>query len=342
MNRLFSLRARRSDDTDKWLVETLWRDLVVALRGFAREPILVFGASLSLALAIGANTAVFSLIESLVLRPLPVYRPADLEQFGLVLNGIRRPVFSYPIFRELSEKNHTFTGILAFWPVPAGLTSTGVARRGIVHLVSGNYFSLLGIKPALGRLLAESDDQIPNGHPVAVVSNSYWLTALGGAPDVVGQIIRIDSRQFTIIGVAPVHFFGLEVGSVPDAWIPLMMQPSVLGEGRPFFGVMGQMWLNIFGRRAPAVSEPQAQADLDVVFNQIRQGDPNRLFGKSAQVMLTIQSGLRGVSRLRSRFGSVLYILMALVALVLLVACTNVANLLLARSAYAGDRSRFG
>jgi hypothetical protein len=200
----------REQALDLWrftLVENLWRDLVYAARGLSRSPVLVLSALLSLGLGIGANTAIFSLIDAIVLRMLPVERPEELEQVYLsdafVVSGtnISRGVqsfFSYPVFRDLRERNQVFSGLFARLVAPASLVAGDRAEHGVVEMVSGAYFETLGVRPMLGRTITDSDDLTPMAHPVAVLSFHYWRERLSADPTV-GKTIRIDHYPFTVI-----------------------------------------------------------------------------------------------------------------------------------------------
>jgi predicted permease len=307
------------------LVETSLQDVRHAVRAWRQSPTFAAVAVLSLALGIGANTAIFSLMDAVLLRMLPVEKPQELER----IEGY----YSYPMFRDLRQRNQVFSGLLARQAAPVSLVSTGRTERGVAELVSGNYFSVLGLQPILGRALTEADDRVPMGHPVAVLSFHYWRQRLGADPAVLGKTIRVDNYPFQVIGVAPPVFFGVEVGSAPDVWVPMMMQPQIFGRGRPAFDETGWGWLNMVARRAPGLSEAQAQVGLSVTFQQIVQEGHHKLFRRNpSEAAIHLEPGGKGFSRLRGQFENPLYLLMAVVALVLLIACANVANLLLARS----------
>jgi predicted permease len=315
------------------MLENLAQDLRYALRAMRRSPGLTAVAALSLALGIGANTAIFSLMDAVLLRTLPVDKPEELERIGVMDGSSPGFTFSYPMFRELRQRNQTFSGVFARAATPVSLVATGRTERGVVELVSGNYFSVLGVRPLLGRVLADADDRTPLAHPVAVLSYRYWNRRLAADPGIVGKTVRIDNYPFMVIGVAPPAFYGIEVGSAPDAWIPMLMQPQIFGRGRPSFNEVGWGWLSIFGRRSPGIGESKARAGLDVAFQQIRsEGGVARFWRRSNDARIYLEPGSKGLSRLRGQFENPLYVLMAAVALVLLIACANIANLLLARS----------
>ena len=327
-----SREETREADLFVWL-ETLLRDIRYAARVLRKNPGFTAVATLSLALGIGANTAIFSLTDTVLLRMLPVEKPEELEQITGRSGSIETEIFSYPMFRELRRPNSAFTGLFAQSTIPASFVAATRAERGVLSIVSGNYFEVLGVPTYLGRLLTGADDRTPMAHPVTVIGYRYWREKLGADTAVVGRTIRIDNYPFTVIGVAPPAFFGTEVGASPDAWVPMMMQPAVFGANRPAFEEKGWSWLQILGRRAPGVTEAQAQTALDIVLQRIRSEEGMKRFFGPHEVSTRLLPGARGVSRLRGVFENPLYVLTAMVALVLLIACANIANLLLARSA---------
>jgi len=257
---------------------------------------------------------------------LPVERPEELEQIAL---GNDDTAFSYPFYRELRQRNQVFSSLAARALRPASIAAGGSAERGVIEIVSGNYFSALGVRPVQGRVFTDDDNRVPMGHPVTVVSYRYWRERLSSDPSIIGQAIHIDHYPFTVIGVAPAGFFGMEVGSAPDAWAPIMMQPQL------FLGGMSVIngpwkWLQIVGRRAPGVSEPQAQAAATLLLQQIQAGQALPRFAPRDIKLIPVGKGL---SRLRGSFKRPLQILMAVVGLLLFISCANIANLLLARAA---------
>jgi predicted permease len=315
-------------------LEILLQDIRYALRMLRRSPGFTTVAVLSLALGIGANTAIFSLLDAVLLKMLPIQKPQELEV--ITLRGQQRAAtFSYPAFRHLRAHNEVFSGMFARTTVPVTVVTTGTSERATAELVSGNFFSTLGAQSALGRLFTSEDDSTPLAHPVAVLSYNFWQRSLGRDPSAVGKTIRIDNHTFNILGVAQRGFFGVEVGSAPDIWVPMMMQPQIFGS-RPGFDDPHWGWLDIMARRRPGLGEAQAQAGLDVTFQQMLQ-DPEiaSLYGKSKEARdshIGLLPGSKGMSRLREQFESPLVILMAVVGIVLLIACANIANLLLARA----------
>jgi len=279
-------------------------------------------AILSLALGIGANTAIFSLIDTLLFKNLPVTHPEELEEVQV------SPIyFSYPMYRDMKDNNGVFSGMLARNPVPATFSNGDLVQRGVVEIASGNYFSVLGVTPRLGRAFFEDEDRVPMAKPVTVISYRFWQHNMSASPDVVGTTLRIDNYPFTIIGVAPPGFSGLEVDGATDAWVPIMMQSAVFPAGGMSLNDAKWGWLTSFGRRSSGVTEKQAEAGLDVAFQRATE----QIDVPKGRLHPHLQPAGKGISRLRADLRPSLYILMAVVGLVLLVACANIANLLLAR-----------
>jgi predicted permease len=326
----------------------LAQDLRYAGRQLRKSPGFTSVAVITLALGIGANTAIFSLLDAVLLRRLPVQ---ESQQLVLLGKGTWRgsmdelpnrswQLFSYPFFREFREKNQVFSGVAAISSIlfdTHGRVADGTSLEKInVELVSGSYFNTLGIKPIVGRSLNDSDDVIPRKHPVAVASYSWWQRRFGRSPGVVGRTVRFGSTVYTVIGVAPPEFFGVIVGQSPDLWIPLAMQKEI---SPGWNGLEDKMFQSLYlvARRRPGITIEQAGANTNLLFKQILhnyvgpQPSQKQLDDiNHAQIALT--PAATGLSQLRHEFSSPLKILMAVVGLVLLVACANVANLLLARA----------
>jgi predicted permease len=328
-------------------IETLIRDVRFGFRAMKRSPGLTLVAVLSLALGIGANTAMFSLLDALLLKSLPVEEPSKLVLFGAgrwggsqdALPDRSWELFSYPFYREISKQNAVYAGVTAIHSIEFsthGGVDGGSPELLKADLVSGTFFSVLGVKPVLGRVLDEADDQTPGAGPVAVASYSWWKQRFGNNPSILGKTFRFESTVYTIVGVAPPGFFGTSVGQAPDLWIPLSMEkeisPGWNGLNDKFF-----QSLYILARRKPGVTVEQASADTNLLFKQILRSEyvspqpsPKELAAiQHAQIDLT--SAARGLSNLRIQYSLSLEILMAVSGLVLLIACANIANLLLAR-----------
>jgi predicted permease len=299
-------------------------------------------AVLALALGIGANTAIFSLLDAVLLKMLPVQNPEQLVVVNTVGPKDSSNDYSYPVFERFRDQNQSLSGIFAATntrklSIKVNVPGTSGETESVEgKLVSGGYFSVLGVKPITGHAFTAEEDRVPGGHPVAVISYGYWQRRFGRNPAAVGQTFTLNDTSFTIIGVTPPEFFGETVGDAPDLWIPTMMQSQVY-PGRNFLNVRYVTWLRLVARLKPGVRLQQAQADLNVIFQQLQgEVDTSKLLPKQRQEFLAqrieLTPGSKGLSELRKRFSGPLRILMAVVGLVLLIACANVANLLLARA----------
>jgi predicted permease len=301
-----------------WL-EQLWADVRYASRTMRHSPGFTATAVLSLALGIGANTAIFSLIDSIVLRTLPIDHPESLVVLSSFSREGRVGDFGYPDYQTVRDQSRAFSGVLAVSSlarIDVGLATEGeVANR---KIVSSNYFSVLGVQPALGRVFSSEDENLQ----VAVISNGFWKRNFGGSPSVVGKQIDLDGMPFTIAGVAPPEFFGETVGEAPDLWVTMSLAPARMN-------MRGVTWLNLMGRLNPGVQAQQASADLTLVLPQLQASVAQGGFIHH----IAVETGDRGGSGLRDSFGAPLSILMAVVTVVLLIACANLASLQLARAA---------
>ncbi len=326
---------------------TLFRDVKYALRMLAKTPGLTLVALLSLALGIGANTAIFSFINALVLRSLPVENPKQLVIFGPGLasgNSDGFPdddtwLFSYPIYREMQKRNQVFSGVAAFSSFHNNMHGTAGSGGDLeimkAQLVSGTYFEVLGVKPELGRLFTDADDQVLGGHPLAVISYKWWTARFDRDPAILGKSLTLAGTVYTVIGVAPPSFFGTTVGDAPDLWIPLQMH-DLINRGPHKIGDKFYRSLDIIARLKPGVSVAKANANVNVVFKALLRDyagpKPSEEHAKDIQkAYIQVLPAANGVSFLREQFEKPLWMLMAIVALVLLIACANIANLLLAR-----------
>jgi len=310
---------------DSWryaFVSTLIQDVRYGLRGFRRNPGFATTAVLSLALGIGANTAIFRLFDALLFRPLPVKSPEELvlvtrlmgDQRSLMLNNGERAAFS---------DSETLAGLCASRHSRVRVTRAGESRFAEGMFAGGNCFSLLGVGAALGRTITETDDQPSPNAFVAVLSYGYWQRQFGADPGVIGQNIDLDGQPFIIAGVAPPGFIGLEPGAPADVIVPLTSFHS------PLLSKPDVYWLRLLGRRKPGVSIEQVQADLQVRESRIPQ--PKRANRVTQPVRLEVVAAGSGFGAARMQFSLPLRLLMGAVALVLLIACANLASLLLAR-----------
>ena len=326
---------------------TFLQDLRYALRMLRKNPAFTAVAVLTLALGIGANTAIFSLENAVMLKMLPVKNPGELVVVGDPTEVHSRrmgdpgvSVFSYPLYRDIRDGSSVFSGMLASGEAHR-LRVTGdsigeISGNTTGVLVSGNYFSVLGVNALYGRVITPDDDSGPGAHPVAVVSYGFWKNKLGENPNIVGQTLRINNYPFTLVGVAPPGFYGDTVGDAQDLWVPVTMQEQVIS-GRKWLEDYNASWLHVIARLKPGVTAENAAANLNLLLQQLVNGPLKAKLSKddldnlkAARVPVTAGGG--GFSDLRGDFQQPLLLLMVIVALVLLIACVNVANLLLARA----------
>jgi len=326
------------------MASNLLADIRFAFRSFRRSPVFTLVAVASLALGIGANTAIFSLVNQLILRLLPVQEP---ERIVLLAGRGRhyggnngRNALSYPMYRDLRDRNPVFSRMMCRYSTTFVLGTSSHSEVAQAELVSGNYFPLLGIRPAAGRLFTSADDLRAGEHPFLVLSYAYWKAQFNGDPQVVGQTIRITNYPFTVIGIAQAGFEGLEPGLPTKVFLPIAMAQTV----RPGFTDMynrRQRWVNVFGRLKPGFTLDQAKAGLQPLFHQIIDGEVVMPAFRQAtpydktqflHMWLDVVPGSQGNTSLRRQYEKPLWVLMALTALVLLIACANLASLLTARA----------
>jgi len=345
------LRARESSRDVwglTWLID-LAQDVRYGMRLLWRNPGFAAAAILSLALGIGGNSAIFSLLDSLVFRPLPVAAPDNLVLLGaravigtgFGVQGGERTIYTHRDYQELRARQQSFTGVLAASPAPGESNvrvdaGAGNPERATGSLVSGNYFEVLGVRARLGRVLTSTDDTTAGTHPVVVISHDYWTRRFAGDTGVLGRTILIGRAALVIVGVAAADFAGDLVASRTDFWIPLSMQEEVM-PNRAWLNDPMSLWLRMVGRLRPGESVAHAQAGINVALQQILAERAGSLPTPEARKRLldqriTLTSAAAGVSSVRNRFASSLRIVMGMVALVLLLACTNLATMMLARS----------
>jgi predicted permease len=325
-------------------------NLRLALRMLFRTPALTAVAILSLAIGIGANAAIFSLYNQMLLRPLPVREAGRLVNLGAPgpkhgsqssnNAGSSEYTFSYPMFRDLEQAKTRFSGIAAHRLLDANLQFSGQTSTGLGMFVSGGYFGVLGLTPAAGRLLGPDDDRNPGAHQVAVLSHGYWQRRFATSPAVIGQPIVVNGVPMTIVGVAPEGFTGTTMGSLPQVFVPLSMRERLI-PGWKGLDNRRNYWAYVFARLQPGVTIDQAKAAVDVPYAAIvndveaglQQGMSPATLTRFKAKRVTVEPGARGQSRLDDNAKVPLNLLLAVTAFVLLIACANIANLLLARGA---------
>jgi predicted permease len=322
-------------------------DIRLVLRTFLRNPAFAAIVVVTIALGSGANTAVFTLLDQVMLRPLPVERPERL----VVLSGpgafqgwtnrssdLVTPL-SHAMYLGLRERASVFEGVLAHFPTAMHLSAGGETENVSGDMVSGSFFEVLGVGPALGRLFGPDDDRVPSGHPVVVLGHRYFERRFGGDPGVVGRTVAVNNHPMTVVGVAPRGFDGIEVGASVDVYVPLAMQLEVQPTWGRELGEWRSRWLTCLARLRDGISREEAAAAANVAYRQLLREDLAHLKDASEslrtrflQKSLELLPGGRGTSGLREQSGTPLVVLMGMVGLVLLIACANVASLLLARA----------
>jgi predicted permease len=327
------------------------RQLKLAFRTLFRTPFVTTVAILSLALGIGANAAIYSLFDQMLLRPLPVHDPAQLVDLSAPgpkpgstscnQAGSCEDVFSLPMFRDLQEKQEVFSGLAGHVMFGANISFRDQPMTAGGVQVSGSYFPTLGVQPALGRLLGPDDDRVIGGHYVAVLAYSFWEAKLGSDPGVLNQQIIINGKSMTIVGVAPRGFEGTTIGARPQVFVPLSMRGEMQPIRRRDMERRQSYWLYVFGRLKPGVSIEQASASINALYKPIindveaplQEGmsDPTMVAFKNKSVLVT--PGARGQSSMHEEAKTPLAMLFGITGVVLLIACGNIANLLLARGA---------
>ena len=333
----------------RWLRDFVY-DLRFSARSFLRTPSFSITAVLSLVLGIGATTAIYSLVDQVLLHTLPVRQPERIVLIDWrgdqVANGFGSwNLMSYPIFRDLDKQKQFFEGVFCRALTTVNLSSGGDYRPETAEIVSGNYFPLLGIGPAVGRVLANDDDGTPNATPVAVLSYDFWETQFGGAPDVVGRKVLVNRHPLTIIGVAASTFKGIDVGQVPSIWIPASMSEQAIPGFKDLLDRRTR-WMQVLGRLNQGVTLQEAQTGLQPWFKAMLQEDTRRagfpiITAERRQEFLNssivLTAAPQGHSGLRRRMSEPLWVLFAVTVVLLGLACLNVSGLFLARGS-ARDR----
>lgn len=321
------------------------RDLRYALRTLRKSPVFLTVAVVSLALGIGANTAIFSLIRQVILQPLPVRNPEQLVMLagrGKHYGGNNGPDrLSYPMYQQIRDQNDVFSGMFCTYPSTVSATYQGSTELIGADFVSGNLFPVLGIGAAVGRVFTASDDLIQGGHPLAVLSYGYWRSRFASDPSIVGKQIVVNGRSLTIVGVSAAGFDGVEPGRAARIRIPVTMIDDLPRTNFRRLNGDRFRWVQAFGRLKPGISIEKAQAGLQPLFHQIITREVTEApFAKASpfvkqeflRMWMQVMPGSKGRANLRNNYAKPLLALMSMVGLVLLIACSNLANLLLARA----------
>jgi predicted permease len=346
-NRFRRVRVPGADLEETPGMDGLAQDVRHAFRLLRKSPGFSLVVIATLALGIGANTAIFSLLDQLLVRLLPVRDPKRLVLLsgpGVTTGMVESSSdtvqpFSQPMFLDFRDRSdRVFSGVLARFPLQLDVNDRGGTETANGSLVSGGYFEVLGVAPAIGRVLAPADDVSPGAHPVVVLSHGYWLRRFAGDPGVLGRSINLNGHPLSVVGVAAPGFHGTQIGRSDDLFVPLMMKAQMT----PTWNGLGDrrvMWLEVLARLKPGVTSEQAEAAMAVVYRQSLEAEARELAGRSQKFLkefvskkLVILPGGQGLPELQRRLKTPLAVLMAMVGLVVLIACANVANLLLARA----------
>lgn len=329
------------------MMSTFLQDLRYALRTLRKSPGFAAIAIATLALGIGANAAIFALVDRVLIRTLPVRSPKELvllrspgpKQGHTNSDGDVTTSFSYPMYRDLRERATVFSGLIGEFPFTGSVSARGQTERASGELVTGNYFGVLGVPPALGRVLTLDDDRAPGAPPVAVLSHAYWTRRFGADPAVLNKMIVVNGQPLTIVGVTPAFFSGIQAGRRADLFVPLMMKAQMT----PFWNGLDDpkdYWLQIVGRLKPGVSRAEAEHALAPTYGSLLQELLPRMTGwdevrkkEFLDRKLLLGRGAHGRTVLREGIGKPLISLMGMVGLVLMIACSNLAGLLAARGA---------
>lgn len=325
-------------------MSTLFYDLRYALRMLRKHPGFTLVAVLTLALGIGANAALFSLTDAVLLQTLPVKDPGQLTAIATLESasgGEANHSFSYPMYQDLRDKNDVFSGVIARGGAQMNISYEGQNDRVRGELVSGNYFEVLGVRPWVGRLLTQDDDRTPGAHPVAVLSYPFWESRFGKDPGVVGKTILVNETPLTVIGVSPPGFYGIELSGNADVRVPMMMTTVFSPIPKNRLQRRNLQYLTLMARRKDGVSLAQAQSSLAVLYQQIRSGEAQQLPAdtsanqrqKFLEAQIQLSDGSQGYRRLQREMKTPLLLLFGGTCVVLLILCANLANLMLARDA---------
>jgi macrolide transport system ATP-binding/permease protein len=313
-------------------MENLLKDLKYGARMLLRSKAFSLIAVLSLALGIGANTAIFSLVQTMMFSPFPVEAP---DQLVSVFTTDQRNPGNLPMshlnFKDIRDQNSSFSGTAAITFAQVNMLVGQSSEQIFTQLVTGNYFDVLGMKPAQGRTFLPSEDATPGSHPVAVLSYGLWQRRFGGDPSIVGKTITLNRQPFSIIGVAAEGFTGTFLFGAPDVWVPTMMH-DLLQPGFDFWDGRRGLFLFVFGRLKPGVTVAQAEANLKTIAAQLESSYPNDNKGRSAAAIPLLDARTNPGGGGGNPIATVASLLTVVVGLVLLIACANIANLLLARA----------
>src|SRR6185436_14768765 len=325
--------------------DALSQDLRYALRQLRRSPGFTAAAVLTLGLGIGANTAIFTLLDQVLLRLLPVKDPHELVL--LTMRGKHygsnwgMNAISYPMYKDFQAHNEVFSGMFARFPLYSSVTIGNASERVKAELVSGTYFDVLGVGTAIGRPFTPDDDKTPHGHTVVMLSYNYRKRRFGGRADVIGSTMLVSSQRMTIIGVTQAGFDGVELGDPPAIFVPLMMEVELMPLNKDMLTNRRNRWVNTFGRLKPGITLAQAKASLQPFMHSMLENEVREEAFRNAspydreqflKCWMDVLPGGQGRQSVQRELATPLWVLMATTVMVLLIACANIANLLLARA----------
>ncbi len=315
-------------------MQKLWQDLRYGVRTFIKAPGFTLVAVLSIALGIAANTTVFTVVNAMLFKPMPVAEPDRLVAlYTSEPNSAMPHSFSFPDYKDYRDHNDVFSDLFVHYGVSVSLKNRDDKAELIWgELVTGNYFTGLGVRPAIGRTLTPDDDRTPGGHPLTILNHAFWQSRFGGDPNIVGRIVRLNGHDYTVIGVARQGFSGTRfLGYIPDVWLPFSMHAQVVRESEGWETSRGNTQFNVNGRLKPGVSIEQATAAMNLHARQLAQAYPQTNANKSIG-MVPAGTKTQPEITLMGYLPVAAGLMMGIVGLVLLIACANVANLLLARA----------
>ena len=325
------------------MIAEVINDIRYALRLLTKNPVFTAVVVLTLALGIGANAAIFSLLDKVLLQSLPVAKPdqlAVLSQYDPKQGPNSGSSFSYPMYQDLRDRNSVFSGVIARGGAQMNVSYGDQTERVTGELVSGNFFEVLGVRPWAGRLFTQDDDRTPGAHPVAVLSYRFWESRFNKDPNLIGKTILVNETPLTVLGVTPPGFFGVNLSHNPDVRVPLTMTPVFNPQPPTRLQSRRHLWLHVMARRKADVSAEQAQASLNVLYNQIRELEAQELstafpkFNRERFMSgrIAVLPGDQGLRHLQTELSTSLWLLFGATCAVLLILCANLANLMMARA----------
>jgi predicted permease len=325
------------------MLESVWRDCRLTARVLQKSPAFTATVVITLALGLGGTTAIFSLMDQLLLRSLSVVHPDELVMFetpGPSQGRVMGPnTFSYPMYRTFRDENSAFSGIIASFQTPLSASINGQSERVTGDLVTGNYFEVLGVASTIGRTFKRDDDKTPGAHPVVMLSYAFWQRRFGGDRAILNRTLSLNGVSMTVVGVMPRQFNGIRIGSMPDVVVPVAMKAQMTPTLDDLDNRRSR-WLTLMARLKPGVTREQAEAAMNVLYHQLNELELQQMPAASAAFKqrflakrLFVIAGSHGLSLLPSQYSAAIVALMGMVSVVLLIVCANVASLLMARGA---------